>query len=173
VGVDPSEATILFANGGEPLYRSTDGGGSCQVVLTNAQLDNLKQGSIVAQEPDKPGFSFHALAVAASPGDPTHVYVNRDSRFGGSTLLRTDDGGMSWQSVLAFRGGGGRFCSEPGDLNVQISGLAADDTGGLYVARNASRPGTFPTHDTILTSGVMVSTDDGASWNDLGSQQRG
>ena len=293
VGTDPSDESIVFANGSEPLYRSTDGGATWDVVLTNAQLDELKQDSVAAREPDQPGFGFHTLAVAISPSDPTRVYaevawrgafapyglyastdgghtwvqrqkvtysylctvdvlllqvdpsdphrvfddtgcfagrdfgswlpqsrddgrtftpfwsgpglppvgicqgtessygfpralvgggadtparwllaVNRDYRFGGSTLLRSDDDGTSWQSVLAFRGGGSADCTETGELNVQIAGLAADDTR-LYVARNASRPGTFPRPETIVTSGVMVSTDDGATWNDLGSQQLG
>jgi hypothetical protein len=99
--------------------------------------------------------------------------VNRDFRFGGSTLLRTDNDGATWHTVLTFRGGGDGGCTEPGDFDVQIGGLTMDDQGRLYLARNAYAPGAVLKDDTLITSGVAFSADQGATWSDLASQQSG
>ena len=122
-----------------------------------------------------------ALVGGAGPA-PSRWYlaVNRDFRFGGSTVLRSDDDGVTWQDVLAYRGGGGPDCTEPGDWNVQLAGLAYDpeDPDRLYVARVAydphadfSQPAEFVY--AVMASGITMTRDAGTTWTDLASQQMG
>jgi photosystem II stability/assembly factor-like uncharacterized protein len=120
--------------------------------------------------------------VGGTGAAPSRWYlaVNRDFRFGGSTVLRSDDDGATWQDVLAYRGGGLPDCTEPGDWNVQLAGLAYDpeDPDRLYVARIAYDPradfsqpaeSVYP----VVASGITMTRDAGTTWTDLAGQQLG
>jgi len=86
-------------------------------------------------------------------------------------LLRSDDDGASWDTVLDFQGGG-TFNQDQTAFSVQIAGLADDPNNpdAVYVARNGAYPGFPP---TPVTNGVTQSSDGGQTWNDLGNQQEG
>ncbi len=103
-----------------------------------------------------------------------YLALNADPRGGGSTLVRTDDDGATWTSVLEFRGGGTFDPNRAsGDVwNIQMRGLAfdADHPDTVYVARSAT---SGQNDELLVTSGVAASTDAGQTWSDLGSQQLG
>jgi len=100
-----------------------------------------------------------------------YLALNRDPRFGGSVVVRSDDDGASWDTVLDYVGGG-TFQQDPSAFSVTIAGIAydPDSPDTVYVARNSAFAGS---PSTLVTSGVTVSTDAGQSWNDLGTQQMG
>ena len=127
-------------------------------------------------------YGFPRALVGGIGRAPSRWYlaVNRDFRFGGSTVFRSDDDGAIWQEVLGFRGGGGSSCTEPGDWNVQLAGLAYDPAypDRVFVARIAHDPHAdfnqppdywYP----VRTSGITMTTDAGSTWTDLASQQLG
>jgi photosystem II stability/assembly factor-like uncharacterized protein len=119
------------------------------------------------------GYPSRLVGGLGSTPERWYLAVNRDARIGGSLVLRTDDDGATWTQILAYDGGGvfGPAGTDPNAWNIQVAGIAfapsAPDT--LYVARTA-----FNSADqSVRTSGVATSSDAGANWSDLGSQQLG
>jgi photosystem II stability/assembly factor-like uncharacterized protein len=100
-----------------------------------------------------------------------YLAMNRDQRFGGSVLVRSDDDGASWDTILDYQGGG-TFAQNSTDFSVRMAAMAYDaaNPDTVYVARNSAYPGFPP---TPVTSGVTVTADGGQTWNDLGNQQTG
>jgi hypothetical protein len=122
--------------------------------------------------PDAPS-GFPQAIVGGHSAAPQRWYLalNRDQRFGGSLLTRSDDDGATWATALDYVGGG---LNDPDKSNwsIKIAALAYDaaNPDSVFVARNAFVQGSPP---TLTTSGVTVSQDGGQTWNDLGSQQVG
>lgn len=116
---------------------------------------------------------FPKALVGGQGAAPQRWYlaINRDQRLGGSVLLRSDDDGSSWDTVLDFQGGG-TFDTDQSTFSVTIDALAYDPANPdrVYVARAGAFPGFPP---TPVTSGITVSTDAGQTWSDLGNQQLG
>jgi photosystem II stability/assembly factor-like uncharacterized protein len=157
-----SSGCFAGRNFGATLQQSTDQGKTFQDWWTPAE-----SGSPLSGYP-------HSLVggVGASPAR-WYLAFNRDPRVGGSAVMRSDDDGATWTPILSYDGGGtfGTPNTDPNAWNMQIAALAevasAPDT--LYVARTAFSP----TDQSVQTSGVATSTDGGATWSDLGSQQLG
>jgi len=157
-----SSGCFAGRNFGASLQQSTDQGKTFNDWWTSAAV-----GSPLSGYP-------HSL-VGGLGAVPTRWYLafNRDPRIGGSAVMRSDDDGSTWTPVLSYDGGGGFGSpgSDPNAWNIQIAGLAdvssAPDT--LYVARTA----LSPADQSVQTSGVATSTDGGATWSDLDSQQLG
>ena len=127
-------------------------------------------------------YGYPRTLVGGTGAVPSRWYlaVNRDFRFGGSTVLRSDDDGATWQGVLVYRGDGQADCTQPGDWNVQLAGLAYDpgDSDRLYVARIAYDPHadfSQPAESVyaVVTSGITMTRDAGTTWTDLAGQQMG
>jgi hypothetical protein len=108
-----------------------------------------------------------------------YLAAKDDAGAGGSSVQRSDDNGATWSEILAYRGGGRQGTSspdaDPNELNITIAGLVYNPThpDTLYVARTAFGAAGTEDGSTVVTSGVTVSTDGGATWSDLGSQQMG
>ncbi len=86
VAVSPIDQGVLYAGGPEGLYRSEDAGATWRLVLATADLPTTER----------------VLHVAVSPADPELVYValtGRSSPSADFRLLRSRDGGMSWQQL--------------------------------------------------------------------------
>jgi photosystem II stability/assembly factor-like uncharacterized protein len=166
----PTDASRLFFSGGchagrdfsETLQQSVDYGQS----FTQIYVDR----DTTADAPS----GFPRALVGGTGVEPTRWYllVNRDQRFGGSFILRSDDDGGSWNPILDFVGGG-TFDQDKTNFSVTMSALAADPNNPdtIYVARAGAYSG-YPA-PTPVTSGVTVSNDGGQSWNDIGNQQEG
>jgi hypothetical protein len=96
-----------------------------------------------------------------------HLAANRDARLGGSDLVRSDDDGASWTTVLAYRGGGSPGYAgpdnDPSAPKVTLGGLAYDPSNPdrVYAGLAGDR------------DGVLTSPDGGATWCSLGQQPIG
>ncbi len=100
-----------------------------------------------------------AMAVierTSSPGMPGSVFVGTESR----GLLRSDDGGASWQPVESAVLAGGNAAP----LAVTALAIDPEDEQIIYAATNIWL-GTNPAHLTPL--GVAVSVDGGRQWLQL------
>ena len=88
VSVDPTDQHVLYASGDEPLYRSTDGGGTWRPILTSASYAG-----------------FEVAAFTESPVDASVLYAElvqgptRESYL----LLASHDRGATW-TTLQSRG---------------------------------------------------------------------
>jgi photosystem II stability/assembly factor-like uncharacterized protein len=165
----PTDASRLLFSGGchagrdfaEVLKQSTDQGQSFTQVYANGQAAF-----------DAPsGFPKTIVGGQGAMPERWYLAINRDQRFGGSSLVRRDDDGGSWDMVLNHVGGGS---TDPDKSNwtVTIAAIAYDPSNPdhVYVARNGSLFGHPP---TLVTSGLTASNDGGQTWNDIGSQQIG
>ena len=110
VAVDPANTSRVYACMSEGLYQSTDAGGTWKSILADP-----------------------VLSVAVATTKPGLVYAGR----GSAPILRSTDGGASWQ--------------ETGGV-VTANALAIDPTNALTVYAATSR------------SGFYLSTDGGATW---------
>jgi photosystem II stability/assembly factor-like uncharacterized protein len=151
-------ADCLFSGRtGANLLQSPDQGAS----FTRFSQDNDYPIGLIGGEGAAPGRWYEA--------------TNLDNRFGGgATLLRSDDDGGSWEAVLTFRGGGQRPGQPPDSdhwlVNLTALAYVPSDPDIVYAARDAYASASS---SSVVTSGVTVSRDGGATWEDLGSQQMG
>ena len=165
----PSDASGLFFSGGchagrdisEVLRRSTDQGQTFTDVYAKSQATV-----------DAP-FGFPTAMAGGQGAAPQRWYlaINRDQRFGGSSLVRSDDDSASWTAILNYVGGGSAG-TDTSQWSVTIAAVAYDPShpDTVSVARNGAFFGNPPHY---VTSGVTTSTDGGQTWNDLGNQQMG
>ena len=166
----PTDPTRLYFSGGgchagrdffEIVRQSADQGQTFADFYANRQ--------VTADAPG--GFPKALIGGQGAASRRWYLAINRDQRLGGSVLLRSDDDGATWDSVLDHVGGG-TFDQQKSTFSVSIAGVAYDaaDPDTVYVARNGAFPGFPP---TLVTSGVTVTHDGGQTWSDLGGQQVG
>jgi photosystem II stability/assembly factor-like uncharacterized protein len=115
--------------------------------------------------------------VGGTGAAPSRFYMaaQRDFRFGGSAVLRSDDDAATWKEMLTYWGGGSdpqRQTSPDAPLMV-LGGLAYDSAqpDHVYVAINESR-GWF-SQRSWLGSWLQASRDGGASWTVLDDKDIG
>jgi len=168
----PSDARRVFRaadciagrNVGESLAESTDMGQTWTPVFN-------------AQPFSAPFLGYPERLVGGQGRAPQRFYlaVNRDRRVGGSSVVRSDDDGASWDEVLAYHGGGTPGFSPPGEdpnaPNVQLGGLAYDPAqpDQVYIGRQVFL-GYF---EPASGGAVAASRDGGATWFGLGRQDIG
>jgi hypothetical protein len=149
---------------GAPLESSSDTGATWAAIF-NAEVSARPLG----------GYPL-VLASQATPPGRSYLAANRDARLGGSGVFRSDDDGVTWTGVLAFRGGGTPGYRQPDDdpdaPNVRLGGLVVDPGDGdrVYVGQLSST--SYPPQDPVA-GGVVASLDGGASWNPLGQDLGG
>lgn len=162
---------LAARNFGSLLTQSFDEGRTFHAFWEVPDADNLN--FICRGMESTYGFAHALVGGAGSAPHRWYLAVNRAFGFGGSTVLRSEDDGSTWQEILAYRGGGsGQLpCTEAGDWNVRIAGLAydSDNPDRLYVARIA----TDPHAHSVISSGVTMTPNGGITWTDLASQQMG
>jgi len=154
---------IAGRNFGETLAQSTNAGESW-TPLFNPQPNA------------PPLFGYPQSLVGGQGLEPRRFYlaVNRDRRAGGSSVVRSDDDGATWNEVLAYRGGGSRGFApdvDPTAPNLRLGGLAYEPAqpDHVYVARQV-----FPAFFEPPAGGaVAASLDGGETWADLGRQDIG
>lgn len=154
---------IAGRNFGETLAQSINAGESW-TALFNPQ-------------PFAPPFLGYPQYLVGGQGlEPLRFYlaVNRDRRAGGSSVVRSDDDGATWNEVLAYRGGGSPGFApdvDPNAPNVRLGGLAYDPAhpDQIYVGRQV-----FLGYFEPATGGAVASSlDGGGTWADLGRQDIG
>ena len=154
---------IAGRNFGETLAQSTDQG-ETWTALFNPQ-------------PFAPPFVGYPQHLVGGQGlEPLRFYlaVNRDRRAGGSSVVRSDDDGATWDEVLAYRGGGSPGFApdvDPNAPNVRLGALAYDPANPdqVYIGRQVF-PGFF---EPASGGAVAASLDGGGTWSDLGRQDIG
>jgi photosystem II stability/assembly factor-like uncharacterized protein len=149
-------------NFGDALWHSADQGVTWSRVFGATSLNAAD-----------PQLAYPARLVGGRGSAPARYYLaaNRDARFGGSTLFRSDDDGRTWTDVLAFRGGG--VSDRPEAPSVRLGGLAYDpgQPDRVYVAFNVFTGDA--TGRLLAGSGVTVSVSGGTAWTDLVGQDLG
>jgi hypothetical protein len=112
---------------------------------------------------------YPARLVGGSGAAPTRFYLtaNRDGRLGGSDLVRSDDDGATWTSILTYRGGGSTGFAGPDNdpslPNITLGGLTYDPSNPDRVYVGLTGDG----------SGVVTTPDGGATWCSLGLEPIG
>jgi len=115
-----------------------------------------------------PQLAFPARLVGGRGTTPVLFYLaaNRDARFGGFSLFRSDDDGRTWTEVLAYRAGG--TTDRPEASNVRLGGLTYDAArpDRVYVGLNEDLVNA--SGGTLTDGRVRMSASGGTSWIDLG-----
>jgi photosystem II stability/assembly factor-like uncharacterized protein len=154
---------IAGRNFGETLAQSTNAGESWTALFN--------------PHPSAPPLLGYPQFLVGGQGlEPQRYYlaVNRDRRAGGSSVVRSDDDGATWNEVLAYRGGGSPGFApdvDPNAPNVRLGGLTYEPAQPehVYIGRQVF-PGFF---EPPAGGAVAFSSDGGASWADLGRQDIG
>jgi photosystem II stability/assembly factor-like uncharacterized protein len=141
--VDPTDHTVLYAYGAEGIYKSDDDAASWRLV--------------------HPVGGYEEADIAVSPADHQIVYVLLTSyelvasqRLGSYRLLRSRDGGLSWDQLDERRADGpGRGCS--GGFGPRLTPHPTD---------GARLFGWIACYELPLRmAGLNESVDQGASWS--------
>jgi photosystem II stability/assembly factor-like uncharacterized protein len=150
---DPNTILLGTAMGG--IWKSTDGGQNFYSTGPEQSLPSLAVGVL----------KFH-------PTDRSVLYAGTGEAHGstsmyGSGLLRSTDGGETWQQLPA-RGDGWNF-----DY-AAITGLQFDarDPNTLYMSTATVLASFFRTPPSLPISGLFKSTDGGMTWRLLRSANR-
>jgi photosystem II stability/assembly factor-like uncharacterized protein len=150
----------IYSGGG--VFRTDDGG------ATFSRLGNIS----------------HDDMVAVDLADPMRLTLLASGHEQKQTLYRSTDGGATWNNVGANLPAGSHFSSYPLIISSQIHlvgacgwgsgecGIWRTTNGGQSWTKVSDRPGTFAprrmANGTIFWpingGGMLVSTDDGASW---------
>jgi hypothetical protein len=144
IALSPTGNGLVLAGGDTSgVYRSTDWGSTWQP--SNTGLTDLSQ--------------FKIASIEFSPADSSRVYAAAGNAGAGGGLLVSNDAGLSWtvrSTVPQFAGGDTPNVPGLPPSHPRSTGhlLAIDPQGTIYAA-------TF-------ASGVLRSTDGGASWTALG-----
>lgn len=156
--IDPADPRTLLAGTAGGLFRSTDGAGTWQPVPLTA-------GGVAGRS------DVQSLALDAA--DPRTLYAGIDSRSPADHLVRSTDGGASWE-VVPFPGERPLALAASGPLVLAGTdrGLYRSTDGGASWAAVAAVPGTVRTlflrRLLVLAGtagGIFRSLDGGASWD--------
>jgi photosystem II stability/assembly factor-like uncharacterized protein len=164
---DPDRPDTFWESGiysGGGVFRTDDGGG------TFSQLGDVT----------------HDDLVAVDLSDPARQTLLAGGHEQAQTLHRSMDGGATWSNVGANLPSGSNFSSDPLVISAQIHlvgvcgwgtgecGIWRTTDGGQSWIKVSDMPGTFAPRRTAdgtiwwpiyNNGGMLVSTDDGASWS--------
>jgi photosystem II stability/assembly factor-like uncharacterized protein len=160
---------------GGVLEQSTDQGTTWSALLrlvlqppctnpgTLQPLPNCTPGPAAA-----PAYPEQEVGGQGTAPERFYVAANRDPRFGGSAVYRSDDDGQSWTEALAFRGGGSlESTRNPDAPNIQIGGLAYEPGSPDHVYVGLSSVCASPSRTGCdQASHVLASADGGQTWTD-------
>jgi len=160
LAVAPTDPQVLYANDAAwntgVIYRSTDGGANWRMIASKANIgsdskDPNKQRVFQVETAMPAGLSLTRLVV--DPKNANTVYG-----FNSEFIVRTRDGGQTWDDATAIPAGGdawrGRgysgwvtstFRFHPTDPNRAF--LVALDAGKMWVSRDNLRTWTRPIND--------------------------
>jgi hypothetical protein len=163
VDFDPVDANTLF-EGRQNLYKSTNRGNSWTKIVVSA--------TVAAQS--------GILLVRVAPSNANHIYIVSSDQ-----IWSTTTGGTSWTPGATISGTR-MLAVSPGNENTVFiasdSGLYQSTNSGLTAAPLAGLTGVAvswvlvdpntPTqiYAALSNTGVLVSQDNGNSWQQLGSQ---
>jgi hypothetical protein len=158
VAYDPANPSVLYAgSAGGGLWRSKDRGATWQ-PLSDAR--RLPDGTMTQGWPD-----LQVSAIAVSPSDSNTVYAglgdfpgNRTFRGTGGGIMKTTDGGLTWQIL-----GTSQFGSPPTTLSstsslFAVSDILIDPQNSEIVIATTGRPNN-------AQGQVWRSTTGGSSWD--------
>lgn len=138
LAVSPQNPNLILAGSSSGgVWRSVDGG------LTFAPVSD-----------DHTDLSIGAIAFA--PSNPSIVYAVSGSDFLGTGVLRSGDAGATWQLVS------GPSFGPRGTANRMVIDAANPNT--LFVAQTSRQDAAS---GTVFSSGLLRSTDGGATWTSL------
>jgi hypothetical protein len=128
---DPKRPDRLYAAiAGQGLFRSTDGGGSFELVSKEVGpavmaiavtpdgrvfAGDMQQGVMVSSDGGKTwrrALAAAVMGIAVSPGDPERLLAT------GPGIFLSTDGGKKWDDVFATPDGSGPVAWSPSDPNV-------------------------------------------------------
>ena len=170
LAIDPSDANIVLAATGEGIFRTVDGGMTWSPVhLEGTAVEDLKaqpgnfrtmiasenSGSIlhstdggqtwaIAMSNDEMIFGGGRIELAYSPSHPAIAYGSVETSGGGAELVRSDDGGASWNNSseinpgffgpVNFLGGQGWY-----NNSIAVHPFAPDTVllGGVFIFKAA------------------------------------
>ncbi len=141
--VDPRDTKKIYVTGGAGLYVTNDGGGSWQRwTFPNWAPDVYPDGLVL--HPRRPDIMF----VSAAEHNPRSW---RQSRFSGSRIYRTLDGGRTWEVGLnglpdRMQPEVGALCLE--DWGESFSVFAATTVGEVYCSDDGGD------HWSLITTGL-------------------
>jgi photosystem II stability/assembly factor-like uncharacterized protein len=141
--VDPVAPAVLYAWSPAGLHKSEDGAASWRPIFP--------------QEPPSPSFS---VALTVSPADPRLLYLavifTPSTPSGSYRLMRSQDGGESWEEI--GRGGPGQSCY----YEFPILQAHPTDPGRVFRAS-----GCTASRDFLYGLPLRESVDRGAAWTEL------
>ena len=154
IGTPATQVVIVGTSGG--LFRSTDGGGSWDLISgsdgSSDGLDNNDDGTV--DEPGEINLPNGGIThVIGDPGDSSRFYAVIPAVYSGNTLataspgiLRSDDGGATWQNVT-------------NNINTLSPSLVAG-ARFLQLATHDS-PGNNVVYITVWPNGLAYATGNG------------
>jgi photosystem II stability/assembly factor-like uncharacterized protein len=157
LAIDFTNPDVLYVNGGRPnrcvyydqvLFKTTDGGASW-----SNSISPVLSGCLLG------GYFTTALTpvLVMDPSDSQSLYLAEgEDEDGGYVLLKSTDGGASWNGIWDFRSG----------LVTGINALVIDriNPATLYAGLGDASP-YGPSHQA---TGFFRSTDGGATWTNSG-----
>lgn len=132
---DPSDADVLYLDGGDGIFRSPDAGRTWERLATPAMRIGYPDHLYLS--PDEPGVVF-----VAGGGTPPNIW--RETGDARSTIARSDDGGRTWAPL-----GGG---------------LPDSLAGNIEAVTMVSWPGSFGFFAGTTDGEVFASLDGGGHW---------
>lgn len=158
IGVAPSDPRVIYVGTGENalgdgMYKSIDSG----ATWTKAGLDDAISIQSMVIDPGNPdiviaGVNSLGYKIIWRPMPKAAFTANRG-------IFKTVDGGKSWKKVLA------------GDDTIGVVDLCADPSDPRKLYASLYHPATGHGPSAIAaTSDIVVSTDQGSTWQPLASK---
>lgn len=145
----PADPDVVYATHGAGVGRSSDGGARFTPVTLGPPVEALADGlEVLPQE-------FRLLA--AHPVDPDIVFALIE-RFPASFVVRSTDGGQSWQVVLSIEDASDSLAFEPNGQR----GILANPFVGVFRTEDAGE--TWQMIDSPGAMGCLTTGPQGAIW---------